>query len=263
MDLLNRFSLDGKKALINGGEFPLSFEIASGLCEAGAEVFLCGADWDALAAKAECLQKNGAKAGGLFFYEQGTKAASLKLVEWIRSDIGTLDIFIDNSSHGLHKGWDLTFDEIYDDLKRTQLGLMLTVQQVGAYMADQRRGSVIFITDTSALVGCNVHLYEEAPQKFDEDFSLTYGFVKGSFVNYARQAAGFLGEHGIRCNCIALAPQEKDVPEGFAAAFIRQTHLKRMTAKEDIQSAVVFLASDASSFITGVTLPVDGGYTAK
>jgi NAD(P)-dependent dehydrogenase (short-subunit alcohol dehydrogenase family) len=140
---------------------------------------------------------------------------------------------------------------------------MLTVKHLGLIMAAQGFGSMIFVSDYAALVGFDRQNYINTPEKFEQDFSLNYGFVKGSYVNYVRQAAGYLGEHNARCNCIAYAPLAENVPEGFSKAFIRHSHLKRLATARDIKAAVVFLASDASAYITGITLPVDGGYTAK
>ena len=263
MSVLNKFCLKGKNALIYAPQFIYGEEIASGLSEAGAKLWFCGEDTEALRLLEDKLNSSGVSIEGVIEYHQGSEENAICLVRKVREKIGKLDIFVDNGSNGLLKGWTHTYEEIYEDLRRTQLGLMLTVKHIGALMAEQDYGSIIFISNYAALVGCDVHKYEDNLEKFDEDFSLTYGFVKGSYVNYTRQAAGYLGEHNVRCNCIAFAPMYDEESEGFSKAFIRHSHLKRMTSAEDIKAAVVFLASDASSYITGVTLPVDGGYTAK
>jgi len=262
MSFLQPFSLQGKTALVNGADLSLGAEIASGLGAAGARILLCGADDAALANVAEGLRSEGLEPAGRFRYVPGTEDAAQALAAWV-SDQGIPDILVDNTAQPVRAGWDLSFDEILADLKRTQLGLMLTTQHIGQLMAKRGFGSVIFITDYAALAGCDVHLYADAPEQFDADFSLTYGFVKGSLVNYTRQAAGYLGEHQVRCNCIAFAPAQGHVSQAFAAAFTRHAHLKRLATGDDVRGAVVFLASDASAYVTGITLPVDGGYTAK
>ena len=263
MDTLQQFSLEGKTALVIGAGAAAGFEIASGLRAAGARVFLSDADDAALADLTGRLEAKGLKPAGCFRYEPGTEAAAQALQDWVSTVCEAPDILVDNTAQPLRTGWDLSFDDIFADLKRTQLGLMLTTQHIGRLMAERGCGSVIFITDYAALAGCDVNLYPDAPEQFDADFSLTYGFVKGSLVNYTRQAAGYLGEHQVRCNCVAFAPAQGSIPQGFADAFTRHAHLKRLATAADIAGAVVFLASDASAYITGVTLPVDGGYTAK
>ncbi len=253
----------GKNALVYSPQFVYGEEIVAGLIEAGSKVWICGENIEALRGLSDKLDSTELMVQGIIEYHQGEEADAILLAKTIRDEIGLLDIFIDNGSNCLMKGWVHTFGEIYGNLKRTQLGLMLTVKHIGMIMANQGFGSVIFISDYAALVGCDVYNYENAPEKFDEDFSLIYGFVKGSYVNYTRQAAGFLGENNVRCNCIAFAPMENKAHEGFSDAFIKHSHLKRLTNIEDVKASVIFLASDASAYITGVTLPVDGGYTAK
>ena len=158
-------------------------------------------------------------------------------------------------------GWDQSFETIYRQLEETHLGLMLTVQALGHVFAEQGHGSVILVTDYGALVGYDPQNYTE--DESAQDFSLVKGFVKGAAVNYARQASNFLAEHGCRCNTVAFSPISGEKTPEFEAQFIRHSQIKRMLQPADIAGAIVFLASDASAFSTGTTLPVDGGYTAK
>lgn len=258
MSILDRFSLKGKKALVYSPEYVYGADIAAGLTEAGAQVWLCGADEAALK---DVAAKTGAV--GVFAYQQGTKAAADELAAFIRNTMGGIDVYVDNGSQNHMTGWFHSYQEILDKFAITQRGLMLTVQAVGIIMAEQKRGSVIFVSDYAALVGCDVHNYVGCPEEMAKDFSVDYGYVKGSYVNYARQAAGFLGDAGCRCNTIAFAPMAGTKPAAFEEAFIKHSHIRRMAESQDVKDIAVFLASDASTYITGTTIPVDGGYTAK
>lgn len=252
-NILERFSLAGKKALIVCPENPYSREIAAGLAAAGAEIFVAGnKDVDL-----------GTPVAGKIDYTHGCAESAAKLADEVRAKMGTLDIVIENGLYTPVAGWKQNFVQIHEQLEKTELGLMLTVQSLGRILAEQGHGSVILVADYGALVGYDPVNYVECPGEKENDFSFVKGFISGGVVNYARQASNYLAENGCRCNAVALAPLEGSCSEEFKTAFTRHNQTKRLASPEDIAAAVVFLASDASSFITGITMPVDGGYTAK
>ena len=257
----NRFNLHGKTALVNAPQNDYATEVAIGLVQAGAQVWLCG-DITSIKKSAEQAKEAGAPISGLISYIQGTEESAKELAQTVKSTIGKIDIFVDASANVSCRGWSKSFDEISLLFKQLQTGLIMTVKHIGLYMAEAQSGSVLFLTNYGALVGYDVHNYTKQDE-FEQDFSLVNGFLCGSYVNYTRQAAGYLGENNIRCNCLAYAPLTGKKSKDFEEKFIRHSHLKRMASVEDVQSAAVFFASDASSYITGVTLPIDGGYTAK
>lgn len=263
MNILDKFSLAGKHALVTYPEYTYGTEIAAGLAAAGAAVYLAGPDQEALDQAAADMQAAGVSAAGTFIYSQETEAAAAALAASVKAALPSLDIFVDNSSGLQLEGWSHSFEEIYNNLRITQMGMMLTVKHLGEIMAEQGHGSMIFVSDYAALVGCDLQNYKDCPEYAPKDFSVDYCFVKGSYVNYARQAAGYLGAHNCRCNCIAYGPLAGTKPEAFEKAFIRHSHIKRLANGDDVAQAAVFFASDASEFITGTTLAVDGGYTAK
>lgn len=252
-NILDRFSLVGKKALIICPENPYSREIAAGLVAAGAEVWVAG----------NVAVNLGVDIAGRLEYTHGSKESAEKLADDVRAKMGKLDIVVENGLYTSVTGWKQNFAQIHEQLARTELGLMLTVQSLGRILAEQGHGSVILVADYGALVGYDPVNYVNCPDEKDNDFSFVKGFISGGVVNYARQSSNYLAEHGCRCNAIALAPLEGSCSEEFKTAFTRHNQTKRLANAKDVAAAVIFLASDASEFITGITMPVDGGYTAK
>ena len=246
-------SVKGKNALVICPEQGWGPDIVKGLVAAGCNVFLAGPN-------AEAIQDT-VGISGVHVYDHATKAQAIAMAEAATNALGSIDILVENSLHTQVRGWEQSYEQIYRQLERTHLGMMLTVQAVGNVMANQGHGSVIIMTETGALSGYVPYNYQDAPQQFDADFSLVKGFIYGGAVNYTRQAAGFLGENGCRCNCLVCAP--KDAEPGFTEAYLRHSHLKTPVTGQDVANAVLFFASDAATHITGAVLPVDGGYCAK
>ena len=249
----NTFSVEGKNALVICPENPYGKELAEGLLSGGANVYLAG-DPDKMP---------HISASGRFPYRHGSAEDAARLADWVRSEMGTLDILVENGMHSDLSGWELSYAQILAALEGSHLGTMLTVQALGHIFAEQGHGSVILVSDYGALVGYDPQNYIGSPALQNRDFTLVKGFIQGGNVNYARQASNYLAEHGCRCNTLALGPLEYAVDGAFADQFVRHTQIKRLLNPQDIANAVIFLGSDASSYITGITLPVDGGYTAK
>ena len=251
--LLEKFSLEGRTALVVCPERPYGRELTEGLLSAGARVWLAG---EANACKTfaglPCIP-----------YVHGSAAAAAQLERDVREKIGTLDIVVENGLWVDRAGWEQSYETIYEDLRSTHLGMLLTVQALGHILAEQGHGSVLLVVDYGALTGYDPVHYEQCSDRWETDFTLVKGFAAGGVVNYARQASNYLAEHGCRCNAIAFGPLEGCCPEAFGESFVRHSQIKRLLKPEDVAASAVFLVSDAAAFITGVTLPVDGGYTAK
>jgi NAD(P)-dependent dehydrogenase (short-subunit alcohol dehydrogenase family) len=92
--------------------------------------------------------------------------------------------------------------------------------------------------------------------------SIAYPFLKGGMVNLTRSLAAYYGKSGVRVNTLSPGGYLPDAPEPFHTRYRERCPLGRMMNHEDIQGAIVFLASDASRYMTGANLVVDGGWTA-
>lgn len=250
-DILAKFSLEGKNALIVCPEKPYGREIAAGLASAGAKIWLAGS------------KEPDFPHAGFFPYDHGSAEAAAALETAVRDTLPSLDVVVENGLFPADAGPAPDFEAIHAQLRATHLGMMLTVQALGRILTDQGHGSVILVTDYGALAGYDPQNAAACPACAPSEATLLRGFALGGAVNYARQASNWLAEHGCRCNALAFAPPEGSVPDAFREAFVRHSQIGRLTRPEDAAAAAVFLASDASAFITGVTLPVDGGYTAK
>jgi NAD(P)-dependent dehydrogenase (short-subunit alcohol dehydrogenase family) len=90
-----------------------------------------------------------------------------------------------------------------------------------------------------------------------------YFFHKGGIINFTRFLASYYGRFNVRCNCVSPGGITNAQPEAFVKQYSERTFLNRLANDTDLKGVMVLLASDASAYITGVNIPVDGGYTAK
>ena len=135
--------------------------------------------------------------------------------------------------------------------------------KVAEIMKKQHSGSVINIGSFMGLVGLETANYD-GTNMYNGNPSPIYFYEKGGMVNFTRWASSILGSDNIRVNAIHPGGLMEDhLPAEFVKNYSARTTLGRLASQEDLKGIIVFLASDASSYITGTNIPVDGGYTAK
>jgi len=139
--------------------------------------------------------------------------------------------------------------------------LFVITRAVGEVMIKQNSGSIINIGSMMGMVGVEHHNYDGTEM---HGWAPDYFFHKGGMINFTRFCASYFGYHDIRVNCLSPGGlHDESHPEAFVKNYSERTQLGRLGEVGDLIGSIVFYASDASKYITGTNLPVDGGYTAK
>jgi NAD(P)-dependent dehydrogenase (short-subunit alcohol dehydrogenase family) len=141
-------------------------------------------------------------------------------------------------------------------------GFFATVRAFGDAMAQRRSGSIVNIASQMGTIGVNPWLYEGTTMSAAPD----YFFHKGGMINLTRYLASHYGTQGVRVNVISpggIYNPEKPQAPAFLERYGKMTMLGRMANADEIGGAAIYLLSDASTYVTGINLPIDGGYTAK
>lgn len=246
--------LDGRKALVTGGSRGIGKAIAGALVAEGCtSIAICARGQEGVDAAAEDLRANGATvvAGAV---DVGDKDAYTAWVEGAVAELGGLDVFVSNSSASAgkgEKGW-------YGNFEVDVMGLVRGFDAALPALQASDAASVIVISTTAAV------------ESFGDANS--YGALKAAIINYANGLSQKYGKAGIRVNTVSPGPIEF---EGGAWAMIKDRMPEfyegtqatipfgRMGTAEEVANAVAFLASPAASWITGVNLVVDGGFTKR
>ncbi|HIF33628.1 MAG: SDR family oxidoreductase [Pirellulaceae bacterium] len=262
MGILDRFSLQGRVALITAGAGPLfGSSLSEALAEAGATVITASRSLQRNEDFAARLRDKGHDAYGLQFDISDCHSIT-ELKEQVLSQFGRLDILVNSAlARDGHVGsiGEQKADQCMASASGDFSGLFEICRQFVEPMIDQGCGSMINISSIYGVVSNDPNLYEGTEMKQPP----TYNFVKAGMINYTRYLACYYGKYGVRANCISPGGYFANQPQPFLERYEQRVPLGRMMDNDDIQGAVVFLASDASRYVTGANLMVDGGWTCS
>lgn len=243
------FSLEGKLALITGGGAGIGLAIATAFVQAGAQVVLTGR-------REEVLQEVCQSLGNTAHYrvnDISLQAQIPSLIEDIEKNIGPIDILVNNAGINQKKPALEVSDAEFNRILQTNLqGVFSLTREVGRHMCARKRGSIIMISSMAAYYGI--------------DRVVSYTASKTGVEGLVMAFSSEFGKDQVRVNAIApgfietkmmLTAMDAD-PSRKMKAFDK-IHLQRWGKSADVANAAVFLASDASAYITSVSLPVDGG----
>ncbi len=258
MGILERFSLFGKVAIVTGGAGLYGKFIVEGLGEAGASVYIASRNIERSGKFAEELKEKGYEVKAIKFdqaKEESINDLKVKIIE----EKGRIDILVNNAVLRPMKSYYDEIEKFRTSMEVNAVGVFNLTRIIGEVMKEQRYGSIINISSIQGIVGPDFTLYEGTEMDVPPD----YFFHKSGLINLTRYFAARLGPYNIRVNCISPGGLYAGQNERFVERYNKRTFLGRMANGEDIKGVVIFLASDASAYITGANIVVDGGYTAK
>ncbi len=259
MNALERFSLQDKVILLTGGAGLYGRGLAASLAEAGATLIIAARDVDKLEAVAAEERARGHRVEAETL-DQGEESSVQALHDRLLARHGRIDGLVNNAVARPMKGAHGTVAQWEESMRVNATGVMLMHRLFGRAMAESGSGSIVNIGSIQGMIGPSYELYEGTAMG---DMPPDYFFHKGGMVNLTRFYAALYGPSSVRVNCLAPGGFFNQQPEPFLQRYCEHTMLGRMADPTDLGGAVIFLLSDASRYITGVNLPVDGGYTAK
>lgn len=259
MEWEEMFSLKGKIAVISGGDGLLGSKIALALGKAGAKLYIASNNEAGLQRTAGLLSEQEIPVTALPL-DLGDEQSILNFKQEVIRREGKADILVNNANVKMMKGWQDQAALLAESLRINAAGLFMITRAFGDEMALAGKGSIINIGSINGARAANPKLYEGTGVPA---FLPDYYYHKAGVLNFTRVTASYYGRSGVRCNCISPSGLKNDsTPEAFEQYYSDRSLLGRMATPDDILGAVVFLASDASLYITGINLPVDGGCTS-
>jgi NAD(P)-dependent dehydrogenase (short-subunit alcohol dehydrogenase family) len=250
------FNLDGRVSVVTGGATGLGLRMAIGLAEAGSSVVIASRKLAACEEAAHEVEKVGVKA--LAVACDVTKPDQVEAMkEAVMKRFGRVDALVNNAG----RAWvappeDMPLDRWQQVFDLNINGAFLCAQALGREMIKVKRGKIINIASIAGLVGRNPRAYS----------SIAYGASKGALVNFTRDLAVKWAQHNIQVNCICpgffVTPLNQKLYESNKENIDRDIPLGRTGGPDDLKGIAVLMASDASNFMTGAVVPVDGGAVA-
>ena len=256
MTVKDMFDLKGKVAVITGGGKGIGLKMAEGLAEAGANIVLCSRKVEACQKAAGDLARLGVKSLAILCDVKSSKEIQTVVDETLRT-FGRLDILVNNSG----TNWGATPEnypvEGWQKVMDTNInGLFLFSQIAGRAMIRQKGGNIINIASIMGVVGTEAEVAD----------AIAYSASKGAVISLTKDLVAKWAKHNIRVNAIAsgwfLTDMSQWVLDNHGEKILSHIPMKRFGGVDELKGAAVFLASEASRYVTGIILPVDGGYLA-
>jgi NAD(P)-dependent dehydrogenase (short-subunit alcohol dehydrogenase family) len=261
-------SLKGKTAIVTGAIGTLGKYFCSGLGEAGANIVILDLDLAGCEQFAEVLKKKyDIQTIGL--YCDVTQPESVHtMLDAVKKLFPSIDILLNNASYrskipkALHAPFEeYTLDEWIRMMAVNVNGPFLCCQAVGSLMREQQHGgSIINIASIYGMLGTDHRIYPQGENRSNNPAS--YSAAKGAILSLTRYLATYWGANGIRVNSISPGGVANKQNDEFISRYSERVPMGRMARPEEMVATVIYLASNASSYVTGQNLVIDGGLSA-
>ena len=258
------FDLSGKVVVLTGASGFLGSKYAEGLAQAGANVVLADIKYsNCKKLENELSRKYSAEIMSLKL-DVTNKKSIKNLVTKVKQKFHKIDVLINNAVfHETPKDRKIPFEDFplqtwNKIIEVNTTGVFLCCQEIGRLMKKQKNGIIINVSSIYGLVGADQRIYG----KSGLNSSIAYAVTKSSLLNLTRYLASYWSNYGIRVNTLSLGGVKNNQDPSFVKNYSYRTMLGRMAEKDDYIGPMLFLASDASSYMNGANLIVDGGWTA-
>ena len=264
----NIFDVKNKKVLIIGGAGLVGNQISNLFAQNGSKVIILDNNENKTK---EVIKRNFKKNISYYYFDLTNKKHLKKNFFAILKKINKVDIFI-NASYPTTNDWSKNnFKEVsYDSLSTNTEYQLVSYAWLSRCIANHMvktkvKGSIINLGSIYGVVAQNLNNYQKTKMKE----SITYAIVKGGIIHLTKQMASYYGKYNIRVNCISpgglkgpVVGLSKSQDKKFLKQYSNNVPMRRIGEAYEICGATIFLASKASSYITGINLLIDGGYTA-
>ena len=265
-NLRDQLSLEGRVALITGAGNILGPEFAAALAEFGADLALADVDEEGRESAAKSVRDSYGVRALAVAVDVADEASVNRMVEAVITEYGKIDVLIcaaatkSGSTKALHE---YSLADWEHDLGVNLTGMFLSAKYVIPHFIEQKSGAIVNIASIYGIRGPDSRIYEGSLYMGKQiSTPPTYAASKGGVLALTRYQATTLARHGIRANCVTPGGVFSGQNEAFVARYSDRVPMGRMANRAELRGPVAFLASDASSYVTGHNLVVDGGLSA-